>query len=254
MDETMESVSVDPVGSGLENFRDLGGIRTSWGGRVRYGVLYRSDVPRAGDPAPPACVWPPTTVIDLRSGEEVDTSHPFTGSAREIHSIALLGETRARSADGAELGQVPLETMYGQAVARLGRTMAAIAGLIAHSDGPTLIHCTVGKDRTGLVVATVLAAVGCSDEEIVADYVRTEDNMPRVLARLANQEEPDGGAALVARLARENPAVLAAPAAAIEAALEALHDAGGAAAWLARNGLSATELMLLRERLTEPLG
>jgi hypothetical protein len=36
---------------------------------------------------------------------------------------------------------------------------------------PVLIHCTHGKDRTGLVVALILACAGVPDEAIVADYV-----------------------------------------------------------------------------------
>lgn len=40
--------------AGLQNFRDLGGIATVAGERIRHGVVYRSDAPRAGDPAPGA--------------------------------------------------------------------------------------------------------------------------------------------------------------------------------------------------------
>lgn len=37
---------------------------------------------------------------------------------------------------------------------------------------PCLFFCKLGKDRTGLMAALVLAACGASDEEIVADYTR----------------------------------------------------------------------------------
>ena len=37
---------------------------------------------------------------------------------------------------------------------------------------PCLFFCKLGKDRTGLMAALVLAACGLSEEEIVADYVR----------------------------------------------------------------------------------
>ena len=45
---------------------------------------------------------------------------------------------------------------------------------IAHSDSGTLIHCLAGRDRTGIIVAVVLAAVGVRDEDIVADYVASD--------------------------------------------------------------------------------
>ena len=35
---------------------------------------------------------------------------------------------------------------------------------------PALVHCSAGKDRTGIVVALVLAALGVPDEVIAADY------------------------------------------------------------------------------------
>lgn len=145
----------------------------------------------------------------------------------------------------------PLEDHYRQGIVRAGQPLAAIAGIVARSDGPTLLHCTIGKDRTGLVVAVILSAVGVADADIVADYVLSEANVPRVLARLSSSPELDGAAALMDRLARENPDVLAAPPGAIAAALGALHEEGGAGDWLCRHGLSDAELSLLGERLLE---
>ncbi|MCQ2146992.1 MAG: tyrosine-protein phosphatase, partial [Bacteroidales bacterium] len=41
----------------------------------------------------------------------------------------------------------------------------------------TLFHCTVGKDRAGLVAATVLHILGRSDEEILKDYLKTNKSV-----------------------------------------------------------------------------
>src|ERR1035441_8605004 len=59
----------------LANLRDLAGLRLAGAGTVAAGVLYRSDAPYPGDLAPDTVpVWPPATVIDLRSsGETVAT-------------------------------------------------------------------------------------------------------------------------------------------------------------------------------------
>ena len=51
-------------------------------------------------------------------------------------------------------------------------------GLVALSehDGPYLVHCTEGKDRTGFVCLLLEALCGASYGEIVADYMITYDN------------------------------------------------------------------------------
>ena len=43
---------------------------------------------------------------------------------------------------------------------------------------PVLIHCAHGKDRTGLLVALLLSAVGVKDEDIVKDYAKSEVKWP----------------------------------------------------------------------------
>jgi len=39
---------------------------------------------------------------------------------------------------------------------------------------PVLVHCTHGKDRTGLLVSLLLHAAGASAEEVAAEYARTD--------------------------------------------------------------------------------
>jgi protein-tyrosine phosphatase len=241
------------AGAGLQNFRDVGGIAISsdgQGGQIRAGVLYRSDAPRAGDPAPAGVRWPPSTVIDLRSVEEAGAEHPLAGPDSEVHSIPLMAE-----AGIVRLAAAPAELddgvagLYRRTLAHVGPHVASVARLISASGGPTLIHCTAGKDRTGLVVAIVLSAVGVEREAIVADYVRTQANMPGVLARIASTPGLSDGPALVERVAQNQPEILTAPAGAIAAALDAIEESGGAGDWLAQHGLSEAELAQLRVRL-----
>jgi hypothetical protein len=119
---------------------------------------------------------------------------------------------------------------------------------IADSTGPCLVHCVAGKDRTGVVVAAVLAAVGVPDRAIVADFVRTNDNLDAILKRIA-QARPD----LPAEAFADVPlSLLQAPAEAIAVVLDILAShPGGAAGWLVDHGLSASQLARLRDRLTE---
>jgi protein-tyrosine phosphatase len=235
---------------GLQNFRDLGGIAVAAGERTRGGVLYRGDAPRAGDPAPAGVAWPPATVIDLRSAAEAGGEHPLAGPETEVHSIPLMAEAGIERLveDPPELDD-GLASLYRRTLAHVGPQFASVARLIAASEGPTLVHCTAGKDRTGLVAAVLLTALGAAREDVVADYVRTQANMPGVIERIATTPGLEGGPELVRRVMQTQPVLLTAPADAIEAALDIVEQSGGARSWLAQHGLSDTELEQLRARL-----
>lgn len=235
---------------GLQNFRDLGAIATVAGEGTRVSVLYRSDAPRAGDPAPAGVAWPPATVIDLRSAAEAGGEHPLAGPETEVHSIPLMAEAGIERLveDPPELDD-GLASLYRRTLAHVGPQFASVARLIAVSEGPTLVHCTAGKDRTGLVVAVLLSALGVAREDVVADYVRTQANMPGVIERIATTPGLEGGPELVRRVMQTQPVLLTAPADAIEAALDVIEQGGGARGWLAQHGLSDAELAQLRERL-----
>jgi hypothetical protein len=122
--------------------------------------------------------------------------------------------------------------------------------LIAERPDPVLVHCTAGKDRTGVLVALVLSAAGVEREAVVEDYARTGANMPGVLERIATDPAFAGGSQEIRRLADERPQLLAAPPHAIESALDVLEGAGGAAAWLLDHGLADVDLARLRARLS----
>ena len=47
---------------------------------------------------------------------------------------------------------------------------------MAEKDGPYLIHCTEGKDRTGFMCMLIEALAGATYQEIVDDYMITYDN------------------------------------------------------------------------------
>jgi protein-tyrosine phosphatase len=56
------------------------------------------------------------------------------------------------------------------------RVVDVVRGIV--EDQPVLVHCTVGKDRTGVTVAVALAAAGVDGEAVIADYARTETLLP----------------------------------------------------------------------------
>lgn len=145
---------------------------------TRSGVLLRGDAPYAGDIAPPGVVWPPRVVVDLRGTEERARS-PYLWPeetvvhTRELHDPANL----RRISQGATLMSV-----YDAMVEFAGPAIASLVEVVG--EGPALVHCTAGKDRTGFVTIALLLLAGVEERAVIDDYRRTEEAMEGVMARL----------------------------------------------------------------------
>ncbi|MDQ0238810.1 tyrosine-protein phosphatase [Arthrobacter bambusae] len=112
----------------------------------------------------------------------------------------------------------------------------------------TLIHCSLGKDRTGVVSALALLATGADRAAVVADYAASTAALPTMLEtmsaawRLAVLEVPEEAFSPSLML-------LQSPEAAMEYFLDRFgHEFGDAADYLRVAGLSGSELDGLRRR------
>ncbi|NHI15972.1 tyrosine-protein phosphatase [Microbacterium excoecariae] len=170
------------------NLRDLGGIPMA-GGTVRTGFAIRTDDLATVDPATAADLVDGglAAVIDLRSHQET----AFTGRGalaeqpvtyHHLPFMASVGDagSSAEAFDQASFGQMYIR-MYEQAAPRIVASLA----VIATAPGATAFHCAAGQDRTGVLAASLLLALGAPHEAIVADYARTGENSPRIMQRLA---------------------------------------------------------------------
>lgn len=225
----------------LANLRDLGGLPLRGGGRTRSGVLYRADASYAGDVAPRQVEhWPPGTVVDLRSDAEV-SRWPYSW----LEPTAVL---RHPLHDGARPDRVPgehdLATLYSVILDQGSHIVARLLGIAAEAPGPVLMHCAAGKDRTGVVVAALLAAAGVERNAIVADYVATTSNLPMLRRRWEQQGVSTG-------LGSGVPAAwLEAPAAAIGVVLDRIEGRpGGQDWWWLEHGVDPASLMRWRDRM-----
>jgi protein-tyrosine phosphatase len=244
--------SAVPVG--FVNARDVGGLWLESGRRTRHGVLYRSEVPIKGDPAPRLDPWPPSTVCDLRSVGEQYGSHPLDATKTTVLCTPLIAHadlTRVTTAV-ARLGLVGL---YEEMLVECADNLVRIAEAVATSLGPTLVHCAAGKDRTGVAIALLLAAVGVRRGEIVKDYVTTARNMPLVRDRIVAAAPPEEKESVRERLRNADRRLFDSPTHAIERVLDRLDsDHDGAMGWLARHGLEPAHIGALKARLVAGAG
>jgi protein-tyrosine phosphatase len=154
---------------GLVNFRDLGGLPVAGGGRVRDGVLFRSDSLHYASDADAEHlidVLNIATVIDLREPAEIaDFGRGPVGEA----GLGYLN---------LPIGDVPTATtraeFYLRVIAAYGPGIADLIRMLARPDTlPAVIHCHVGCDRTGAVAATILSLIGVPEPDVAADYARS---------------------------------------------------------------------------------
>lgn len=222
----------------VPNLRDVGGMPALDGAAVRPGMVLRSAMPLADDLVEPQITWPPKLVIDLRSAGESEAVHPLSLSGSRVLNFPLLsalkpGMQPARSL--VELYQIMIESAADMLV--------DIVREVSNSEGPALIHCAAGKDRTGVSIALLLRLVGVDREHVVADFMASEAARGAIAARLSHL--PDRGT-----MPPIPPAFLAVPIEAIEGVLD-FWDAqdGGAEGWLAAAGAEDALVHQLRNTL-----
>ncbi|MEA2382074.1 MAG: protein-tyrosine phosphatase [Solirubrobacteraceae bacterium] len=248
---------------GAVNVRDLGGLELAGGGRTAPGVLLRSDnlqgltgrdVGRLVDE------HGVRVVVDLRTRTEVEREGPgpLVSDARvDIRHRSLFpeaGNLTDVAADGLlpwqgrPLGGDPADSAAVRAY--LGylrdRPDSIVAALrdVVEAGGAAVVHCAAGKDRTGVVCALALAAVGVPRETIVADYVATADRLEALLGRLrASPTYPDDLDGRPDATHRPRPETMT-------RVLDVLDERhGGAGGWLAAHGFGDDEQAALRRRL-----
>jgi hypothetical protein len=216
----------------LANFRDLGALPTVDGGATRRGVLCRSDAPLTGDRRPDAPSWPPALVLDLRSADEPVTPHALDLPGTTVRRIPLMAEARPGTFHTLQAeGTLSLDGLYSALVQRTAAILPEVLELMLATRGATLVHCTAGKDRTGVVVAVLLAAAGVTRAAIVEDYCLTGTNMERIRPRMPPADQQ------VTELSAGFTTGDAAPAATISTALDLLDRAGGVERWFDAAGI-----------------
>jgi protein-tyrosine phosphatase len=239
--------------AGCTNVRDLGGLPLEAGGTTARGVIVRADNVRAltSDGWAALAAYGIARIVDLRWRQELDEDPPggVPPDGVEIRHMPVLGSDRrqdrherfTRLAAEVDDGATFTRRLYGEYLEEFPEAFAAAVDAIATAPGPVLLHCTAGKDRTGIVAALILRIVGVGIPAVADDYALTD------ASRLLRGGLSDG---MPADQVRALTFLYAAPRSGM-AALLADVDAryGSAAGYLTRAGLDPAAADTLRRRL-----
>lgn len=157
----------------IRNTRDLGGFPVP-GGVTRYGAFVRSEAPIdfSQEDLHRLLDYGIRTSIDLRS--EMERSRRPSQLAdrtdyRRIPLISGLASFMTKSDDEFNWGDHYIRFMEDGAI-----WLRDVLKACAEAQDAVLIHCSAGKDRTGIIVACLLSIAGVSEEDIEADYCISE--------------------------------------------------------------------------------
>jgi protein-tyrosine phosphatase len=231
----------------LLNLRDAGGHPTATGGRIREGVLYRGDAPIELDEAAEERLAKLglKTIVDLRRDIERERRpyalYAFDG--RFVH-LSLIGDER-RPVNALNGG---LANFNRWVYDERGETIVEVLRALLTEDSlPALVHCSAGKDRTGLVVALIQSWLGVADDAVAADYALSAERL-----RADDDEAIEKQQAALGVNVRDRPDLLDARPEWILDALAAVREEHGSVEdYLLAQGASHQELARLREALLE---
>ena len=141
-------------------------------GNLRPNILYRSASPcdnqhqRAGVSDRLAEAAGIRCIMNLSDNEEELIEHINGFDFDSPYFLSLYQENLV----------IPLSMSMAYKTEVFSEKLLSGLAFIASHDGPYLVHCVEGKDRTGFVCIILEALAGASYDELVADYMETYDN------------------------------------------------------------------------------
>lgn len=242
------------VWDGCLNVRDLGGHATEDGGETVFGAVVRADsIRRLSDEGWGALVdYGVRRVVDLRQHSELEADPPRELPVEVVH-VPLFGspdpteeywaemDALADASGGVAAGKAAI---YLDHLERFGAYVRdAIEAVARAPEGAVLVHCQVGKDRTGLVTALLLRLAHVPREEIAADYAISEEHLRPLSEPYVAAAEDEAQRAFRVRMTRT-------PAEAMSRVLATLDERyGGVPGYLRAVGLADRDIARASARL-----
>lgn len=231
---------------GTLNTRDLGGLPASGGRVTQTGKVFRSDGPAGLTDADLDLLerLALTTVIDLRNQAECERepSRFLTRPRYSVHHIEVWPQIYASGHEIAD--RYDITAFYFAALDYAGAAFADATRLVTHAPGAALFHCSAGKDRTGLLAALLLEAVGVDRDVVLEDFALTDDRIEPLRQRLLSYAEQEGlPRSEFQRLLGAKPELMAPALAHLDSRY------GGAVAYLAKAGVDDDTFAALEHKL-----
>ncbi len=173
---------------GTINFRDMGGYATADGGRVKPRCLFRSGHLAHAEPEglSEIAALNITLVCDFRIDDEraehpnefhdshAPKTHAFSVWPVSTPGVHISTQKMLRGEIGFEKAEGMQGSGYREFVREQSDRFAAMFATILEDDHPALLlHCSAGKDRTGIASAMLHVTLGVSREDAVADYMQS---------------------------------------------------------------------------------
>lgn len=174
---------------GAKNFRDLGGIKVGENSIIKWGKIYRSDQlsQLTGEDLVYLDSIKIKSILDYRSRHEVRKYTDKTLDSVQFYYSIPIGAGAVRSSanpsnSNVETLALQMQTMYKDYIKDsdcLNSFRLMFKILQYDLSTPVLLHCSAGKDRTGIAVALILFALGVSETEIIANYMESAKHIPQ---------------------------------------------------------------------------
>ena len=266
-----------PLFDGVPNSREVADLPLKSGGRSKSGVLYRSASLQTitSEGLEQLAESPIGIIADLRTVDERNADTDKLPKVRHIETVDIpiaVGNMGRKLMDRFSQGGKPMLSnalakegvremeallpsvgdMYVNMLKQAGGQLAQVASLVAQvepdANNAVLIHCTAGKDRTGISTALILDTVGVERDAVVENYASSQEFLaggwaPKMLAQMEAAGIPLGPK-LVAMVTTTPPRAIEKGFAWVD------KHYGSSSNYLQQGGLSTAQIDALVEALT----
>lgn len=175
------------------NFRDFGGYIGHEGKTVKKNVLYRADSlsKLTEDDVNKLESLNIRDIIDYRSDEERYNNEDVEIPNAQVHLLDPIATIAQFAGSGTGSDEFSIENITQETLINLlgeenrkfvesdrgQEVYKEMLNLVLNTEGAIVQHCTAGKDRTGYGSALVLLLLGVSKEDVIYDYLLTNESV-----------------------------------------------------------------------------